>query len=89
MILCDNIVFESQNIGGISKYWAQTISKINQTSLDVSFLEGSNAQNNEFRRNINLDKPIIHESGSSALRRWLSPPPRVQSDIFHSSYYRW
>jgi mannosyltransferase len=86
MILCDNIVFELQAVGGISRYWAKNIERLDRTALDLSFCEGSRGQENVFRRGLRLSHPVIVETGSVTFRRFRAP--RVRADVFHSSYYR-
>lgn len=86
MILCDNIVFELQAVGGVSKYWSQTIARLDRNSSDIAFLEGSKAMSNFFRSKIELVSPIIADYGYSQLRRLTKP--KIRSNVFHSSYYR-
>lgn len=86
MILCDNIVFELQAVGGVSKYWSKTITRLDGSDRDVVFLEGRRGGQNAFRRELALSKPIIRETGPAMLRRFTRP--RARADIFHSSYYR-
>lgn len=86
MILCDNIVFELQDVGGVSKYWAETIKRLDHSDLDMSFLEGPGVSSNIFRQQITLGSPIVPENGSAMLRRFRGP--NMASKIFHSSYYR-
>lgn len=86
MILCDNIVFELQAVGGVSKYWSKTITRLDASGRDIAFLEGRRAEKNAFRRELTLSKPIIREPGPVILRRFSGPSAR--SAVFHSSYYR-
>lgn len=86
IIVCDNIVFELQSVGGVSKYWSETISRLDSSYSALTFLEGPNVKQNIFRAEINLSSPILSERGWLLQRRLLSP--RIQADIFHSSYYR-
>lgn len=86
MILCDNFVFELQAMGGVSKYWAKSIERLDRTPLDLSFLEGAGVHANDFRRGLRLTHPVIPERGWATLRRFLGPGAR--SNVFHSSYYR-
>ena len=86
MILCDNIVFELQPVGGVSKYWSKTIRRLDAACRDIAFLEGLGADGNVFRRGLALTKPIMQDKGSITLRRFKAP--NVSADVFHSSYYR-
>lgn len=86
MILCDNIVFELQAVGGVSKYWSKTIARLDASERDVAFLEGPDVERNVFRRALELRKPIVRDRGPTILRRFVGPSARA--DVFHSSYYR-
>ena len=86
MILCDNFVFELQTVGGVSKYWAKNIERLDRKGIDLCFLEGPGVEGNVFRRELVLSHNVIPESGPITLRRFRGP--RVASDVFHSSYYR-
>lgn len=86
MILCDNIIFELQSLGGISKYWSKTISQLDASTRDIAFLEGPGSMGNRFRCELELKKPIMQERGSTMLRRLRGPS--INTDVFHSSYYR-
>lgn len=86
MILCDNFIFELQTVGGVSRVWAKNIERLDKMALDLYFLEGSGAKNNVFRRELTLTHPIISESSPTYVRRFLGS--QIESDIFHSSYYR-
>lgn len=87
MIVCDNIVFELQQAGGISKYWAKTIERLDGKGRNLCYLEGCAAQENIFRRELRLGHEIIRERGPLFWRRFevLRAP---QGKVFHSSYYR-
>ena len=87
MIVCDNIIFELQKFGGVSKYWAKNIEQIDKSVLDVCFLEGSGTLNNYHRKQLSLSKKIIHEKSPTILKKFLIAP-KFDSSIFHSSYYR-
>ena len=86
MIVLDNIIFELQQVGGVSKYWSKTISKIDESREDILFLEGGNAQNNFFRKYLNLKSSVMHDRGPHQVRRVINP--NIKCDLFHSSYYR-
>jgi mannosyltransferase len=86
MIVCDNIVFELQKAGGVSKYWSKTIERLDRSACDIGFLEGQSVKENIFRQALHLQKDIMFESGSLLFRRLkvVSTP----ATVFHSSYYR-
>jgi len=86
VIICDNLIFELQALGGVSKYWAKTIERLDKTQLNISFLEGSRAHKNVFRRALQLEHQINFEPGPVVLRRLRRV--RAISNVFHSSYYR-
>lgn len=86
MILCDNIVFELQSIGGISRYWSKTIDCLDRSNKNITFLEGPQVYQNRFRCELNLKNPIIDEHTPLLLRRFIKPT--YQAQVFHSSYYR-
>lgn len=84
--MCDNIVFELQRVGGVSKYWSKTIACLDASDLDVVYLEGRGVMENAFRREITLTKPSHPDKGWLFLRRITQS--KVRTDVFHSSYYR-
>ncbi|MDG1693888.1 MAG: glycosyltransferase family 1 protein [Porticoccaceae bacterium] len=86
MIICDNIIFELQRIGGVSKVWSKIIQGIDKTNLDINFLEGYGARKNIFRQEFELKHPLIYERSPAFFRRVAKA--RQKADIFHSSYYR-
>lgn len=86
MILCDNIIFELQRVGGVSKYWAETIARLDSAYEGFEFLEGPGSAANVFRRGLSLKSAIINETGPATMRRFFGP--KTKSDVFHSSYYR-
>ena len=86
MIICDNIVFELQHVGGVSKSWAKNVERLDCMNLDICFLEGRKAKNNLFRRDLQLTHPVIFDKGPAIIRRF-QKIGRL-TDVFHSSYYR-
>ncbi len=87
-ILFDNIIFSLQKAGGISVYWKELLSRVEEKELE--YLEYKNAVNNIFRRNININhNAIIRPKLPMKIARYINP--RIKSNqkiIFHSSYYR-
>jgi len=86
MIVCDNIVFELQRSGGISKHWAKTIERLDRSGLDISYIEAPSARENIFRKTLRLENKITTDSGPLLFRRL--GVTRSPGRIFHSSYYR-
>lgn len=86
MIILDNIIFDLRKVGGVSKYWAETIKRLDKTNLSITFLEGSSISNNFDRNKLSLKGEKILDKGSAIKRRLISP--RIEAEIFHSSYYR-
>lgn len=86
MICLDNIIFELQRVGGVSKYWANTIEQIDTRAEGVHYLEGTGARLNYFRRELVLRGEIRKDRGPASLRRIMNA--RASSSVFHSSYYR-
>ena len=86
MIVLDNLIFELTHTGGVSKYWSEINKGLIKKEIEINFLEGKNALNNHDRKKIFLSDKIIFEKGSILRRRFLNP--KIESNIFHSSYYR-
>lgn len=86
MIILDNIIFELQKVGGISKFWIELIKRFNHSSLDMTFLEGRNINFNIFRKNFSHKKEVFFEKSPLLFRRILNV--NYKCEIFHSSYYR-
>ena len=86
-ILYDDIIFELQKAGGISKYWGKLIENISsKNNISIVEIQGKNSKNNVFYPNIsNLIKlelfPLI-------IRRYFGIINTYNCDILHSSYYR-
>jgi len=88
-VFLDNIIFELQTSGGISKYWGKLIEHGNDNNgISLTMVEGKNkAKNIFFHRGISLD--IIKDvSLPLIIRRYLPVFNKIKYDIFHSSYYR-
>lgn len=86
MIVLDNIIFDLIKVGGVSKYWAETIERLDKTDLSIKFFEGSLVSNNFDRNKLSLKGEKIPDKGSIIKRRLIRP--RIEAEIFHSSYYR-
>jgi len=86
VIVLDNIVYELQRAGGISKYWSKTTERIDRFDLDVAYLEGKRATDNIFRQALKLKGPVIQDRGFLPIRRLATAT--ISARVFHSSYYR-
>lgn len=94
-LIIDNIVFSLQKAGGISTLWGELIKSVeNKNSLETSYLEYSNAEENIVRKEL-LIRPdqVINSNGeflSLQLERFLSPNLSNANNkfLFFSSYYR-
>jgi len=88
-IIYDDIIFELQKAGGISKYWGKLIENFSSsTKVDLNNIQTKAAKNNVFYpKDINFikipDLPIPLK-----IRRYLPILTTSGYDIFHSSYYR-
>lgn len=85
----DNIIFDLQSRGGISKVWSKQISNLYSNS-NISFLfNETKFVNNQFRKEINISpQDIIYEKKLNIFLRQYLRPDNLNCDIFHSSYYR-
>lgn len=97
MLLLDNIIFSLQHAGGISVVWKEHLTRLLKdttlSSIDKLFIEYDNAQNNIFRKDLEIPKPNIISRSDRGLffRRYFSPTlsfNKYNNIIFHSSYYR-
>ncbi len=90
----DNIIFSIQSGGGISAYWAGLISHLlcdPDMLPHCTFYEYSRANNNFFRKDLNIPTEKIirsHKAIGSNIERYLSCKCRKTPSVFHSSYYR-
>lgn len=79
-------MFELQTVGGVSRYWSETIARFDSSARDIAYLEGPGVMRNVFRREMTLKKKVIAETGTDTVRRLIGP--KESCDVFHSSYYR-
>lgn len=88
-VVFDDIAFELQNAGGVSKNWAKLIEYFsNNEGIYLHNIQGKRAKNNLFfpkdkKLNIELNDiiPLV-------IRRYLPVINVKKCDVFHSSYYR-
>lgn len=88
-IVFDNIVFNLQRAGGVSRVWSKIISSFNN-SKNVSFIERYGAECNIYRSDMTLS-PILRDHFIPIhLSRYLNFSHKFYNDkfIFHSSYFR-
>jgi mannosyltransferase len=87
----DNIIFSLQNSGGISTYWYELISRMeNNKNIESIYVENCRrAKSNILRKNIIIpDAKIIHRKSGLINRIFPISLVNKESFIFHSSYYR-
>lgn len=91
-VIFDNIIFSLQKAGGISVVWYELLSRVLcRKEMDVAFIEYDNADQNLFRRNLNLKSDAIRWHRKKYLRAARYLDVRIKEKdpfIFHSSYYR-
>lgn len=88
-ILFDDIIFELQKAGGISKYWSKLIENFSHNKE----VELVNIENITSKKNVFYPKDYQLNIKSNVflplkVRRYLPIFSLAKSDIFHSSYYR-
>ena len=89
----DNIVYDLQNIGGISSYWYELTKRfMAMEKVDLKFYETNLGNHNILRKQLDLSRMPI-ASSTSGLRlverfRRLNDWEFEQPGVFHSSYFR-
>lgn len=84
-IVYDNIIFSLQKAGGVSIYWKELITRLNN-KLNVTYFERDN--DNIFRKSIDIE---TNKESSLALKLLRYLPffkKLLKKSVFHSSYYR-
>lgn len=92
-VIYDNIIFNLQKSGGISVYWKELIERIIlDIKVDFTMLEYKNADENIFRKQINIEESnigLLRSFPSIKLLRYFNLRNKnTEKTIFHSSYYR-
>lgn len=91
-IVFDNIIFTLQKAGGISGVWKELLERtLSNGNYVCEFLEYTNARENLFRKELNIENSSILNLGKKdkPMERYLNPFLSKKKDfIFHSSYYR-
>lgn len=89
-VVCDNIIFSLQKIGGISIYWSELLKRLTKEHFDISFIESNN--DNIVKVNFPSDKVAISYLNGFPiiLSRFFNPQLKdiKKKFIFHSSYNR-
>lgn len=94
MIYFDNIMFSIQRSGGISVVWYELLKRvIRDNDFETRFIEFDNANDNIFRKQLDIKQDRIiknYKSKSCSWRRYfdIDLPKTNKPFIFHSSYYR-
>lgn len=89
-IYLDNIVFNLQEAGGISVYWAEIIKRLLKDNKDAQFIESSICSN-IFRQALDIrqENILIESTLPIKILRYLPLQKSItRFSIFHSSYYR-
>lgn len=92
-IYLDNIIFSLQKTGGISIVWYELLNHFMHTAWreKLRFLEYDQAENNLFRKHLNLPEGQIirRKHAFMPLQRYFNPNVSCKENfLFHSSYYR-
>lgn len=90
-IYIDNIVFDLQEMGGISVYFAELISRLVSSGLDVRFIEQDVSRPNVVRKDLVIPGNMIETERNMLPRIARYRPIRLTLDeqsVVHSSYYR-
>jgi glycosyltransferase involved in cell wall biosynthesis len=91
MNLClDNIIFSMQRAGGISVYWSELWSRLLRDRLSVFAIEVKGADQNIFRKNLNISSQHTRVDPRPVLMARYLPASALpgRDELFHSSYYR-
>lgn len=88
-ILIDNFIFDLQYAGGISKVWVNLLNGFRRSeNCDLTMIE-SKTITNLFRRDLNVRGiTIINEKNGIVNYRKFKRISNINSDIYHSSYFR-
>ena len=88
-IILDNIIFELQRAGGISKVWSKQIEQFLKQKIKFKAIENQAASDNIFRKSLAVPANLIRQDTNYplTLRRYMKARA-PHADIFHSSYYR-
>lgn len=90
-LLLDNIIFDLQRAGGISKFWAKHLKNLISRDINLQCFEPNKEINNLFRKEITLESKKIQRNiiDRFSIGRYL--PLLIDErdyNVFHSSYFR-
>jgi glycosyltransferase involved in cell wall biosynthesis len=88
-VVFDDIIFELQRAGGISKYWSKLIEYFSKNrAIELRNIQSGHSKQNVFYPH-NLELNIVEESFLPVkIRRYMNVEIPRDCEIFHSSYYR-
>lgn len=91
-IVIDNVIYSLQKIGGISSVFYEITNRLlKEKSLDVEFVEYTDAKENFYRKMLSIESCHILNKRNKRLLfdRYSNPQLNiVEPYIYHSSYYR-
>jgi len=90
-LILDNIIFDLQRAGGISKVWAKHLDNINVSGISARYIESDKSCDNLFRKNMQLDQKFIIKRNPifDKISRYQSVSSSdLGGKVFHSSYFR-
>ncbi len=88
-IVFDNIVFNLQRTGGISRFWSKIIEPYCGAD-HVAFIEHSGGSQNLYRNNMSVDPRVPDHRLPTQIARYVNFSRKFFNDdfVFHSSYFR-
>jgi mannosyltransferase len=89
----DNIVFDLQNIGGISSYWYELTTRLlDNPDVNMKFYQTSTTSDNILGTglNLNADQVAVRNKAGKLVERFrtLNDWDFAEKGVFHSSYFR-
>lgn len=90
-LILDNIIFDMQKAGGISKFWSKHIEKLCLSNFNCCYIETNKSTENLFRSEILISPKdlVIQRPILPMLSRYLdSNCSNLGGTVFHSSYFR-
>lgn len=88
-IVFDNIIFNLQRMGGVSRFWSKIIQPY-AGDCDSLFIERVGCENNNYRRDMTITLAARDHRLPTKIARYLNFRRRFFDDVFvfHSSYFR-
>lgn len=88
-VTLDSVIFGLQRFGGISNYWAKLVEYVSVDSeLDGSLVLPRCLTYRDFNACWTERMPILQETLSARIARYLPACPADNNGVFHTSYYR-